>query len=535
MTIRSSSSSGIPYGNNAARPASPSVGQPYFNGEVSRLELYTETGWQNIVGETPSVLSYTGSVLESNTSNELVISGTNFISGAGAFLVGSNGAEVQSSTTIVNSITQITATFGALSPLYEPYDIKVVNPSNLYGLLNDAVYVNNSPVWSTPSGLLGSFSANSPLSVQVAATDQESNPITYFISAGSLPGGLSLNSSTGVISGTPAIVSSDTTYTFTVTASDSSNTVVSRSFSITIIAVSVVTGGTLSSDSTYYYRKFTSTNNLIVQGKSISCDYLMVGGGASGGTSGGGGGGAGGLIIATTTLSSGTYNVSIGGGAAPSFSNGTNTEFNGKIALGGGGGASMAGPSPGNSGGSGGGGQRNTTNNDNAVGSPGGSGLQPASASGGYGNNGGSGRDASGSTAAGGGGGGAGAAGSNSPGGAQGGAGGIGFYNAVINTMGAATSSGQLSSGNYYFAGGGGGGCGSNYTSSTIAAGLGGGGFGAKGMTSSGDTTAVGGSATANTGGGGGGGGSFPGAGNDGGSGGSGIVIIRYTKASVGG
>ena len=41
MAIRKSSNSGIPFGNTASRPASPSVGQPYFNGEVGRLELYS--------------------------------------------------------------------------------------------------------------------------------------------------------------------------------------------------------------------------------------------------------------------------------------------------------------------------------------------------------------------------------------------------------------------------------------------------------------------------------------------------------------
>ena len=54
MAIRKSGISGIPKGNNAGRPANPQIGQPYFNGESSRLEIYTESvGWQNIVQETP--------------------------------------------------------------------------------------------------------------------------------------------------------------------------------------------------------------------------------------------------------------------------------------------------------------------------------------------------------------------------------------------------------------------------------------------------------------------------------------------------
>ena len=55
----------IASGNTASRPSSPYVGQPYYNGQEQRLEIYTNTGggsWQNIVAETPGVISYTGTV-----------------------------------------------------------------------------------------------------------------------------------------------------------------------------------------------------------------------------------------------------------------------------------------------------------------------------------------------------------------------------------------------------------------------------------------------------------------------------------------
>ena len=48
--IRTSSLGGIPFGNNANRPANPTTGQPYFNGETARLEIYTQAGaFENIV------------------------------------------------------------------------------------------------------------------------------------------------------------------------------------------------------------------------------------------------------------------------------------------------------------------------------------------------------------------------------------------------------------------------------------------------------------------------------------------------------
>jgi hypothetical protein len=237
VAIRKSSFSGIPFGNDANRPANPQVGQPYFNGESSRLELYTQaTGWQNIVQETPAVVSVVGQLNET-TPSTLTINGTNFAAGATAFVVGTNGVETVATTTTLISVVEISAVFPALSPTYEPYDVKVVNPSNLYGVLYEALGVNNSPIWSTTSGTLGTFTELQSFSVTVAATDttdSTNSPLSYSVVSGALPGGLTLNSSTGVISGTPSNVIPNTTYSFTIAATDGRNTAVTREFSITI-------------------------------------------------------------------------------------------------------------------------------------------------------------------------------------------------------------------------------------------------------------------------------------------------------------
>jgi hypothetical protein len=231
--IRTSALGGIPFGNNAGRPASASTGQPYFNGEEGRLELYTNSGWQNIVQETPGIVSVQGNVTDTSTQNTLVITGTNFFPGATVSLIGTNGVELQPTSTTVNSIGQITSVFGAISPTYEPYDVKVLNPSNLFGILFDGVFVNQTPVWNTASGTLGTIydSLRVGASFTVSASDPEATPITYSIFSGSLPPGMSIGSSSGIISGTPGAVSSDTTYNFVVQASDGTNSS-NRSFSI---------------------------------------------------------------------------------------------------------------------------------------------------------------------------------------------------------------------------------------------------------------------------------------------------------------
>jgi hypothetical protein len=238
MTIKFSdiTGGGIPYGDNAGRPANPGIGKLYSNGEAARLELYTSTGWQNIVQEVPGVASIVGTYSEATNSGTIIIQGTNFVSGAIASAIGSNGVQVDATSTTYNSLVQLTATFNGLSNQYEPYDIKVTNPSNLFGLIPDALYVNASPVWQTSAGSLGTFNEQVSVSVSATATDSDST-ITYALASGSsLPSGLSLNSSTGAITGTLPDVTSDTTYSFTINASDGLN-IIPRAFSITSLRV----------------------------------------------------------------------------------------------------------------------------------------------------------------------------------------------------------------------------------------------------------------------------------------------------------
>jgi hypothetical protein len=67
-------------------------------------------------------------------------------------------------------------------------------------------------------------------------------PVTFAISAGTLPAGLSLNASTGVISGTPTTAGA---YTFTVTATDANSVSASQAYSGTIVAAIAIATATL--------------------------------------------------------------------------------------------------------------------------------------------------------------------------------------------------------------------------------------------------------------------------------------------------
>ena len=482
--IRTSQFGGIPFGNTAGRPAA-ATGQPYFNGEEKRLELYTSSGWQNIVSETPGVVSVSGNYLESTGSGTLEIVGTNFTTGAIASVIGTNGVEVNANSTTVNSIVSVSAVFSGLVAANEPYDVKVTNTSNLFGLLPDAVYVNNILNWQTAAGSLGTF--NEQVAISVSATATDDSTITYALASGStLPSGITLNSASGLISGTLPDIATNTTYTFTINASDNSNPVVARTFSITSTA--------------------------------RTAEVLLVGGGGAGANGNGntGGGGAGGLVYASAYALSPamTLLITVGAGGAQkadgnnlSGNAGDPSYFGSIIAAGGGGGVGWGDDLSTRNGGNGGGGggentggtQTQTTLNSGVSGI-----LQ-------YGNNGGNAGPWSSPYYTGGGGGGAGAAGANFTGNGTA-PGGIGREYSITGSS-------------VYYAGGGGGGTEHTVNSNTpdSPGGLGGGGTG-RGWASS----SRGGNGTDGLGG-GGGAGSYGGPGGmAGGKGGNGVVIIAY-------
>jgi hypothetical protein len=92
-----------------------------------------------------------------------------------------------------------------------------------------------------------------------------------------------------------------------------------------------VTGGVLTSDSTYYYRTFTSNGTLTVRNVNLVADLLVIAGGGGSGDNGGGGGGGGGVFLQPSQLIGGTnatynYTVTVGAGGAM-YTNGSNSSI----------------------------------------------------------------------------------------------------------------------------------------------------------------------------------------------------------------
>ena len=178
-------------------------------------------------------------------------------------------------------------------------------------------------------------------SVAFTATTSAVGGPTFSYIATSSPGSITGSATTSPI--TVSGLTAGTAYTFTVAATNPTGSGVpsSASNSVTPYVLPTVTGGTLYSDATYYYRKFTSNGTLGISGNSLALNYMMIAGGGSGGNNQSGGGGAGGLVAGSSTLAIGSYSIVIGGGGAGTTGNpgnvGSDTTFTGMTtALGGG-------------------------------------------------------------------------------------------------------------------------------------------------------------------------------------------------------
>ena len=104
--------------------------------------------------------------------------------------------------------------------------------------------MSHHPTWVTPKGSIGAYPSLIPLSFTFSATpDDVTDTLSYTVLSGSLPKGLTLNSTTGILSGTPGSVGVDTVYNFAVRASEVNNTteIADRAFSIEISGVATPT------------------------------------------------------------------------------------------------------------------------------------------------------------------------------------------------------------------------------------------------------------------------------------------------------
>lgn len=429
-SLMSNSSFGkIPSGTTANRPASPAVGDQYYNGTLGVLEIYTSSGWLPATGandfnvaltgthtsttftkeyfagaytinsaladtsydiyvystdgtlagytKTPSLVAtgnfnkivvlggssgdllsfsykttfttstessqlnagaYISSISASsmpNIGDSITVTGGNFASDVAVHFTGTGYSSTAAKSVVRNSATSLTVTRPDSLPVSgSPYTMTVTNPS----ISNQPTGSNShkvtltagaAPTWVTSASL--TLVKSSGLEYTFSATDSDGgSSITYSVASGTLPTGSSLNSSTGLLSPLTVLETS----TVTLRATDSGGNYADREF--TIVVSLPVTGGTQTSDSTYYYNVFRSNATATVL-SSVTADIFAIGGGggSTGGTSGinyGSGGAAGITALASSqNLSTTTYSVVVGAGGSGvgtgTSGSGTNSTF----------------------------------------------------------------------------------------------------------------------------------------------------------------------------------------------------------------
>ena len=191
----------------------------------------------SLVSVGPRIVSLSTSTL-AKVNDTTTVTGKNFAEDVTVTFTGSDNVARNAKTVVRNSATSLTVTRPDDMPnSYQPYTMTIANPgissptsTNLNKL--GSIGAGSIPVWTTSAGDLSTiFVKDSAYSHTLAATDADAgSAITYSVVSGSLPSGISLNASTGAITGTSS--SSFGVYSFTIRATDAGGNFVDRAFNI---------------------------------------------------------------------------------------------------------------------------------------------------------------------------------------------------------------------------------------------------------------------------------------------------------------
>jgi len=183
------------------------------------------------VGETKPTISSISPTVITNDATNVTINGSNYVSVPIVEAINSTGVITSANSITFNSASQLVANFTLGTD--GTYFIRIENnDGNAVRSGSALLTVSDVPAWQTSAGSLGTISAGGTINFTVSATDATS----YSIVSGALPGGGSLNTSTGAITGTENAATQTTTYNFTIRATDAQAQTADRAFSITVSA-----------------------------------------------------------------------------------------------------------------------------------------------------------------------------------------------------------------------------------------------------------------------------------------------------------
>ena len=185
--------------------------------------------WSSIIiNPTITSIAYPGSVTAADPAGgeTITVTGTGFKTGA-TVTIGGTAAPA------VSYVSETQITFTTPAKAAGDYDIVVTNTDTGSATYINGISYNGIPTWTTAAGSLGTFASDTTIStITLQATEPDAGTITFSITNGALPTGLSLTGAN--IDGTTTLETADTLYTFTVTATDDESQATPRTFTITV-------------------------------------------------------------------------------------------------------------------------------------------------------------------------------------------------------------------------------------------------------------------------------------------------------------
>ena len=226
ITVPTGASIALP-NTSVANAALQGSGQITINGSAVSLG-----GSVTIATESrPTFSSITPSTIE-NTQTTCVIAGGSFVTVPLVTAINSStGARVAADEVAFNSASQITVKFTL--PVDGSYLLYIENPDGNAVQTSAVLTVSDAPAWQTSAGSLGTFSAGFSFgTITLTATDS----VSMAKVSGTFPGGMTLNSGSGssTLTGTESGATAETTYSFTIRATDAQGQTADRAFTITI-------------------------------------------------------------------------------------------------------------------------------------------------------------------------------------------------------------------------------------------------------------------------------------------------------------
>ena len=229
--------------NNSHHVSLQAPAHSAFGGNIAfTLPTSTGTNGQALVTNGSGVLSFAtveetkptvadvSQTIPVSTATTINITGTNFVSVPIVEFIKTDG-----SITLANTVSFTNATTLSVNVTLASgnYHVRIENPDGMAGRsTNNILTSSNAPTFSTGAGSLGSIQFGETKSFTVAGSSDST--ISFAKTSGTFPSGLSLNATTGVISGTEnSGGSSAVTANFTITITDQEGQTASRAFAIT--------------------------------------------------------------------------------------------------------------------------------------------------------------------------------------------------------------------------------------------------------------------------------------------------------------